>query len=297
MRAALIVILIMASIAFESQAAQSESGSASPTTQHVSLKWLGTAGWEIQIGQTKILIDPFLTRQQAVASEEWKTDEEAVLKVISGADYIFAGHSHADHIGDIPFIAKRFGAKVIGSATTVNLSLSAGVDKAQLTTISGGEKLDFKDFSVQVIKSQHGILTRDGQKRQPRSAEITRPLSGPILGKHFVEGGSYLYYFTFGKLILLHQSTGNFIEENLQGLEPDIAILAENSNYDWTEALKILRPKTVVVHHYDDWRVPLSSGMTAAVRRRAQRLEQDVKSVDRNIKVIIPGFLQTLTLE
>jgi len=296
MRAAIIVILIMASIAFRSEAAQSETGSGSPT-QHVILKWLGTAGWEIQIGQTKILIDPFLTRQQADASEEWKTDEAAVLKVISGADYIFAGHSHADHVGDIPFIAKRFGAKILGSRTTVNLSLSAGVDKAQLTTISGGEKLDFKDFSVQAIKSKHGILTRDGQKRQPRSAEITRPLSGPILGKHFVEGGSYLYFFTFGKLSLLHQSTGNFIEENLQGLEPDIAILAENSNYDWTEALKILRPKTVVVHHYDDWRVPLSSGMTAAVRRRAQRLERDVKSVDRNIKVIIPEFLQTITLQ
>lgn len=296
MRAALTVIFIVAAIAFGFQAAESQTGSASPT-QHVTLKWLGTAGWDIQIGQTKILIDPFLTRQQPVVSEEWKTDEQAVLNVISGADYIFAGHSHADHVGDIPFIAKRFGAKVIGSRTTVNLSLTAGVDKAQLTTISGGEKLDFKDFSVQVIKSQHGILTRDGQKRQPRSAEITHPLSGPILGKHFVEGGSYLYYFTFGKLSLLHQSTGNFVEENLQGLEPEIAILAENGNYDWTEALKILRPKTVVVHHYDDWRVPLSSGMTAAVRRRAQRLEKDVKSVDRNIKVIIPEFLQTITLE
>jgi L-ascorbate metabolism protein UlaG (beta-lactamase superfamily) len=297
MRAALIVILIVTSLAFRSQAAQSQTGFALPSTQPATLKWLGTAGWEIQIGQTKILIDPFLTRQQAVASEEWKTDEAAVLNVISGADYIFAGHSHADHIGDIPFIAKRFGAKILGSRTTVNLSLSAGVDKAQLTTISGGEKLDFKDFSVQVINSQHGILTCDGQKRQPRSPEITRPLSGPILGKHFVEGGSYLYYFSFGKLRLLHQSTGNFIDENLQGLEPDIAILAENSNYDWTEALKILRPKTVIVHHYDEWRVPLSSGMTAAVRRRAQRLEKDVKSVDRNIKVIIPEFLQTITLE
>ena len=52
MRAALIVILIMASIAFGSQAGQSQTGSASPT-QHVTLKWLGTAGWEIQIGQTK----------------------------------------------------------------------------------------------------------------------------------------------------------------------------------------------------------------------------------------------------
>jgi Predicted Zn-dependent hydrolases of the beta-lactamase fold len=297
MRVILVVILMITSIAGRSEAAQSETTFVLSPTQRVTLKWLGTAGWEIQIGETKILIDPFLTRQQAVASEEWKTDEEAVLNVINGADYIFAGHSHADHIGDIPFIANRFGAKVIGSRTTVNLSLSAGVDKAQLTTISGGEKLDFKDFSVQVIKSQHGILTRDGRKGQPRSAEITRPLAGPILGKHFVEGGSYLYYFTFGKLRLLHQSTGNFIAENLQGIEPDVAILAENSNYDWPGAIKILRPKTVIVHHYDDWHVPFSGGMTAAVRRRAQRLERDVKSVDRNIKVIIPEFFQTITLE
>jgi L-ascorbate metabolism protein UlaG (beta-lactamase superfamily) len=296
MRIALMVIFMMASIG-RSEAAESENASALPQTQRVTLKWLGTAGWEIQFAQTKILIDPFLTRKQSVAAEEWKTDEEAVLNVISGADYIFAGHSHADHIGDIPFIAKRFGAKVVGSRTTVNLSLSAGVDKALLTTISGGEKLDFKDFSVQVIESQHGVLNRGGQKRQPKSAEITSPVSGPILGKHFVEGGSYLYYFTFGKLRLLNQSTGNFIEENLQGLEPDVAILAENSNYDWSEAIKILRPKTVIVHHYDEWRVPLSSGMTAAVRKRAQRLERDVKSVDRNIKVIIPEFLKTFTLE
>lgn len=196
MRIALMVILIVASIAVRSvQAAESETGSALPQAQRVTLKWLGNAGWEIQFAQTKILIDPFLTRKQSVAAEEWKTDEEAVLNVISGADYIFAGHSHADHIGDIPFIAKRFGAKVIGSRTTVNLSLSAGVDKALLTTISGGEKLDFKDFSVQVIESQHGVLNRGGQKRQPKSTEITSPLSGPILGKHFVEGGSYLYYF------------------------------------------------------------------------------------------------------
>jgi L-ascorbate metabolism protein UlaG (beta-lactamase superfamily) len=259
MRIALMVIFMMASIAGRSEAAESENASALPQTQRVTLKWLGTAGWEIQFAQTKILIDPFLTRKQSVAAEEWKTDEEAVLNVISGADYIFAGHSHADHIGDIPFIAKRFGAKV--------------------------------------IESQHGVLNRGGQKRQPKSAEITSPVSGPILGKHFVEGGSYLYYFTFGKLRLLNQSTGNFIEENLQGLEPDVAILAENSNYDWSEAIKILRPKTVIVHHYDEWRVPLSSGMTAAVRKRAQRLERDVKSVDRNIKVIIPEFLKTFTLE
>jgi|GEM_PF-5072770 len=38
-------------------------------------------------------------------------------------------------------------------------------------------------------------------------------------------------------------------------------------------------------------------GMTTAVRKRAQRLEADVKSVDRNIRFITPEFLKTFTLE
>src|SRR5438093_9960687 len=277
-------------------AAEPKADTESPQ-EKVTLKWLGTAGWEIQPGSTKILIDPFLTRREPSANAEWKTDEEAVLKVINGAEYIFAGHSHADHIGDIPFIAKRFGSKVIGSRTTTNIALSAGVDKAQLITIQGSEQFDFKDVSVQVIESQHGVLTRSGRRRQPKPEEILKPLPGPIMGNAFVEGGSYLYFFTFGKQRVLHQSTGNFIEENLKGLQPDVAILAENSNYEWADAIKILHPKLVIVHHFDEWRATLSYEISRANVKRAQRLEQEVKSVDREIKVIILQFLTTYTLE
>lgn len=181
MRIVLMVSLIVASIAVRSvQAAESQTSSALAQPQRVTLKWLGTAGWEIQFAQTKILIDPFLTRKQPVAGEEWKTDEEAVLNVIGGADYIFAGHSHADHIADIPFIAKHFGAKVIGSRTTINLCLSAGVDKAQLTTISGGEKLDYKDFSVQVIESQ----TRHVEPARSEKATQVRGNYQPAVRTH-----------------------------------------------------------------------------------------------------------------
>jgi hypothetical protein len=75
------------------------------------------------------------------------------------------------------------------------------------------------------------------------------------------------------------------------------AILAENSNYDWADAIKILYPKLVIVHHFDEWRVPFSQGISRTNIKRAQRLEQEVKSVDREIKVIIPRFLMTYTLE
>ena len=292
-KSAVLMALSSLWIASSVGAAEPQFDATSSEPKGVVLKWLGVAGWEIRAGRTIVLIDPFLTRKDRSPNAEWKTDEESVLKVITRADYIFAGHSHVDHIGDIPFIAKRFGSKVIGSRTTANIALTAGVDKSQLTTIQGGEKIDFRDFSVQVIESRHRVLTRSGRPRQPKPEEILKPWSGPITGNAFVEGGSYLYLFTFGKHRVLHQSTGNFIEENLKGLQPDVAILAENRNYDWANALKILRPKPVIVHHFDDWRAPLSYGISRANIKRAQRLEQEVKAVDREIKVIIPQFLMT----
>jgi L-ascorbate metabolism protein UlaG (beta-lactamase superfamily) len=266
--------------------------------ERVVLKWLGNAGWEIRAGETVILIDPFLTRKEANPSVEWKTDENAVLKVISKADYIFAGHSHADHIADIPFIAKKFGSKVIGSQTTTNIALTAGVDKSQLVTISGGEKLDFKDFSVQVIESEHGGVRRSGRIRRSRFEEITKPWPGPLRGSDFVEGGCYLYYFTLGKHRVLHQSTAGFIEDKLTGLRPDVVLLAATQRlYDLRSVLKTLDPKTVMLHHFDEWRAPIAEGMPEGNRRRAQRFADDVRAVNPNIKVVIPEFFSPINLE
>lgn len=263
--------------------------------QTTVLKWLGNAGWEIRTANTIVLIDPFLTRKEAARAAEWKTDEAAVLKIIRAADYVFAGHSHADHVGDVAFIAKHFGAKVIGSRTTTNLARTAGVDSAQLMTIRGGEKLDFKDFSVQVIESRHALLNRHSGR--PKLQEIEMPWPGPITGKDFVEGRCFLYYFTFGKRRLLHQSTGNFIEENLNGLHPDIVLMAVAQGYDPAPALKILNPKMIILHHFDQWRTPLAAGIPRENIRRAQRFERTIHAIDREIKVITPGFLMTYPLE
>ena len=245
------------------------------------MKWLGTAGWEIRVGSTVILIDPFLTRRPASAAEEWKTNEEEVLKNIDKADFIFAGHSHADHIADIPFIAKRFGSKVIGSRTTTNIALTAGVAESQLTTISGGEKFDFQDFSVEVIESQHGVLTRSGRRRQPKSEEVLKPWSGPIKGDAFVEGGSYLYYFTFGNLRILHQSTGNFIEERLKTIQPDVALLAENQQLQLARCAEIAAAQNrrdpslrSMAHAFFRRHPGVESPQSTALRKSYQKLRQ-----------------------
>ena len=293
-------ILLMLAFSFwtpQSIEAVEPKADAESSQEKVILKWLGTAGWEIQIGKTIILIDPFLTRKEAKRTyQEWKTDEAAVLKVIRGADYIFAGHSHHDHIGDVPFIAKRFGSKIIGSRTTANLALTGGVDESQIITISGGEKLGFKDFSVQVIESLHGW--RLGRPPQRENEEILSPWRGPIRGRDFVDGGSFLYYFTFGRQRVLHQSTGNVIEEKLKGLRPDFMLMnSGHQGYNLSSVLKTLNPKVIIVHHFDDWAAPFSEGISEANMKRAQRFARNVGAVDSQIKVIIPQLLMTYTLE
>jgi L-ascorbate metabolism protein UlaG (beta-lactamase superfamily) len=263
--------------------------------EKVTLKWLGVVGWDIRVGKTTILIDPFLTRRTAARDREWQSDEAAVLEAVRGADYIFVGHSHADHVADVPFIAKKFGAKVIGSQSTANLMLSAGIDRARLTVIRGDEKLAFEDFSVEVVESRHGIP--QGQYEVSETKELLAPVSR-ILGRHFVEGGSFVYFFTFGKRRVLHQSTANFVEEKLTGLNPDWALLAEpGRSYNLKTALRALKPKTVIVQHFDDWRAPFSQALPSPRMRRAERFKRDILAVDGSINVIIPEFLKTYTLE
>ena len=288
--------LCLLSITLPSDLSAQGTGEPSPHGS-VVLKWLGNAGWEIQMGQTTILIDPFLTRGVAKLGAEWKTDDAAVLKAIKRADYIFAGHSHADHIADIPFIAKKFGSKVIGSRTTTNIALTGGVDKSQLVTISGGEHLNFKNFAVQVVESEHGVVRRGGRTRRAKFEEITQPWSGPITGSSFVEGGCYLYYFTFGKVRLLPQSSGGFIEGNLTNLRSDVALLYPMDRNDTATMLKALQPQTVYVHHFDEWRNAISEGLPEKNSRRAQRFARDVNTIDRHIKVVIPEYFETYALE
>ncbi|MBZ0252870.1 MAG: MBL fold metallo-hydrolase, partial [Candidatus Methylomirabilis sp.] len=83
----------------------------------LSLRWLGTAGYELRTARTTLLIDPYLTR--ASLSRTLFTPLEpgsaAIDAVIGGADYVLAGHSHFDHLMDVPYIARRTRATVVGS--------------------------------------------------------------------------------------------------------------------------------------------------------------------------------------
>jgi hypothetical protein len=95
----------------------------------------------------------------------------------------------------------------------------------------------------------------------------------------------------------LHQSTGVFIEDKITALQPDTALLYPMARDELATMLKLLRPKTVFVHHFDEWRAPFSQGITESNSRRAQRFARDVTAIDRQIKVIVHKFFEKHPLE
>src|SRR5215472_8561605 len=108
----------------------------------VVLKWLGTAGWEINDGTTVILIDPYLsringprppgagsagtpipgdTRQLYGWDDAAVPDEVAIDSHIQRANFVLVTHTHYDHVLDVPQIALKTHATVIGTESTENV--------------------------------------------------------------------------------------------------------------------------------------------------------------------------------
>ncbi len=71
------------------------------------------------------------------------------------ADYIFVHHTHFDHAADVPYIAKKTGATVVGTESLANILRAHGIPNKQIITVKGGEDYSFGSFSVKVLPSLH----------------------------------------------------------------------------------------------------------------------------------------------
>jgi len=157
--------LLLAATAFSVAAAQNPPRA--EKNAPVSLEYLGTAGWRISDGTTVILIDPYLSRifgpqppgrppfARMPGDERplygWNDiavpDVTAIDSHIQRADFVLVTHTHYDHVLDVPHIALKTHATVIGTESTENVLRAYGVPEEQLITVRGGEDYDFGAFS------------------------------------------------------------------------------------------------------------------------------------------------------
>lgn len=232
----------------------------------MTLTWWGNHAWEIRCGKSVVLTDPWLTRFKTGTYSAEGADPgtrvvsrpEVVDRYVSGADAVLVHHGHYDHIPDVPYVARKTGATVLGNESHLNLLRAMQAPADQLSQVSGGEYLPFEGFTVEVFRSVHSC----GGKRHQFAFPGSRPGAVPARPRtiaDLVEGGTLAYVITIGGLRILSLSTAGFDANELRELQVDVVLAAPGGEPGVTDRLlQTIKPvKTVIATHWDDFDQPL----------------------------------------
>jgi L-ascorbate metabolism protein UlaG (beta-lactamase superfamily) len=312
-----VCVLFMATV-LSGLAAQDQSSAG--RSNQVVLKYLGTAGWEITDGTTVILIDPYLSRINGPAppgggsghsisgdtrraygwNDMASPDVAAIDAHIQKADFILVTHTHYDHVLDVPHIALKTGAGVIGTESTQNVVRAYGVNEEQLITVRGGEDYQFASFSLKVIPSIHSPLDH---KHYFSSASAPVGMKAPLtLEQIHPEGGTLAYLIRFHGHQILAFGGMNYIEREIVGLEPDVALIGAGASrkeiYDYSGRLMrdLHYPALVLPTHWDNFLAPYGASQQPALEA-LQSFVQEIVAASPKTKVIVPKYFEAIPLE
>ena len=285
----------------------------------VVLRWLGTAGWEISDGTTVILIDPYISRifgpqppgRTPFARPPGDTrplyawDDVAVPDVaaidshIQRADFILVTHTHYDHVLDVPHIALKTHATVIGTESTENVLRAYQVPEEQLITVRGGEDYEFGAFSVKVIPSLHSPLDH---KHYFSSEQAPVGMKAPLtLRQMHPEGGTIAYLIRFHGHQILVFGGMNYIEREIEGLQPDVVLAGAAGSrkeiYDYSGRLmhSLHFPALVVPTHWDNFTAPYGASQQPSIDA-LQSFVQEIKAASPKTIVIVPKYFEAIPL-
>jgi L-ascorbate metabolism protein UlaG (beta-lactamase superfamily) len=190
----------------------------------VDIRFLGHACFELTDGDTRVLMDPFLTGNPKAAAAPDELDPT----------HIFLTHGHPDHYGDIVDIAKRTGAQVVTIAEIAGELGEAGVENLSDPNLGG--TVEFDGVWVKLVPAWHTSTTPNGTASVP---------AGMVVGL----GGKVVYHLG---------DTALFSDLRLVGERNpvDVALMCIGGHYtmdrhDAVTAAGLVGATTVIPCHYD----------------------------------------------
>ncbi|MCA1846377.1 MAG: MBL fold metallo-hydrolase [Actinobacteria bacterium] len=303
------------SVRFPGVAAGAERGRAgTPRRDGLRLTWFGTNGWKLEFpaggADRTVLIDPFLARfRTGFLENRFEPDtplqpaDPALVErhVPAAVDQILVGHGHWDHLADVPAIQRRTEAMVIGSETHRHLLRGFGLADESLVVVEGGEVMAFDGYSIEAFGGLHSM---GANKKFALPGHLLADPPAPKVVGDLPEGDSLCYLLTIdGGPSLFLMSTANFVERNLAGIRPDVAVVAglfRNQIHDYTE--RLLRtldyPGVLLPTHWDNFERPYEDGAhdLRDVLGEAGALDtfvRELKRVSPPSRVVVLDFFET----
>ena len=116
----------------------------------MKLTWFGHSAFRVEFGNTRIMIDPFLTGNP--------TFKGHAQEAAQGCTHVLLTHGHGDHTGDTLAICKDTGAQLVGSAEICGWFGSQGVKNANAGNHGG--TVDCGGFTVYFVNALHSSIAK-----------------------------------------------------------------------------------------------------------------------------------------
>jgi L-ascorbate metabolism protein UlaG (beta-lactamase superfamily) len=220
----------------------------------MEIRFLGHACFELSDGDTRVLVDPFLTGNPKAAVQASDVDPT----------HIFLTHGHSDHWGDVVDIAKRTNAQCVAIVELADELQEQGVENVADPNIGG--TVEFDGGWVRLTPAWHTSTTPGGTVNTPAGLVINL-------------GGTTVYHLG---------DTGLFSDLQLVKARDnvDVALMCIGGHYtmdrhDAVTAADLVGASTVIPCHYNTF--PL-------VESDDQAFKSDVESKTSSSVVILqPG--------
>ena len=221
----------------------------------MEIRFLGHACFELSEGDTRVLVDPFLSSNPSAAVGPDEVDPT----------HIFLTHGDFDHYGDIEEIAKRTGAQVVAASEIAGELTEAGLENVADPNIGGTVTFDWG--WVKLTPAWHTSVTPKGQVNVPAGLLINI-------------GGQTVYHLG---------DTALFSDLKLvagRGDPIDVALMCIGGHYtmdriDAVTAAEFVGARTVIPCHYNTF---------PPIETDAEAFKVDVEAqTSSNVQVLQPG--------
>ncbi|WP_322860403.1 MBL fold metallo-hydrolase [Mycobacterium europaeum] len=240
----------------------------------LSVLWMGVATLLVDDGSSALLTDgyfsrPGLARVAAgrVAPAPARVDGCLARAKVSRLEAVIPVHTHIDHALDSALVAERTGALLVGGESAANVGRGHGLPDERIVVAQSGEPITLGAYDVTLVESHHCPPDRF-------PGTIDAPLTPPVKASAYRcgEAWSALVHHRPSERRLLIQGSAGFVEGALAGHRADVVYLSVGQlglrprsyliDY-WTETVRAVGARRVLLIHWDDFFRPLSKPLRA----------------------------------
>ena len=247
--------------------------SAEPSAS-LTVVWAGVTTLLIDDGDSALMTDGFFSRPSLLEvglrplSPSAPRIDGCLARIgVDRLEAVLPVHTHFDHAMDSAVVAERTGARVVGGTSAAQVGRGHGLPEDRVVTVTPGEPITLGAYDVTLIEAEHCPPDRV-------PGVITEPVVPPVKVSAYKCGEAWstlLHHRPSDRRLLIVGSAG-FVRGALTRRRAEVVYLGvgqlglqpEQYLVDyWTETVRTVGARRVVLIHWDDFFKPLHKQLRA----------------------------------